>query len=354
MDELYNRCISLVTMITIDGSFGEGGGQILRSSLGLSLVTGKAFGITRIRSGRRKPGLLRQHLTALKAAGEISRAHVQGDTLGSQAFTFTPQKTYPGAYHFAVGTAGSATLVLQTILPALLIADGESKITVEGGTHNSFAPPFDFLEKSFLQLINRMGPEVTATIQRYGFYPAGGGKFSVTIRPAKTLSQFQLLERGKIQRRKVTGIVSKIPLKIARDEVNMILQKLSWNKNDGFALEVESPGPGNAVMIEVASEHVTEVFIGFGERKKPRKKVASEAIAQYKHYINADVPVGKNLADQLLIPMAMAGGGAFRTCEPSLHTKTNIEVITQFLDVDIQCVQLEDSIWEITVKSAKT
>lgn len=340
-------------MITIDGSFGEGGGQILRTSLGLSLVTAKAFRITHIRAGRKKPGLLRQHLTALKAAAEISNASVRGDTPGSQELMFKPESIYPGTYYFAVGTAGSATLVLQTILPALLMADGESNITLEGGTHNPFAPPFDFLAKAFLPLINRMGPTVTAIIHTYGFYPVGGGKFSVRIQPTNKLLSLQLLERGDIQHRKVTGIVSKIPLTIAQDEVDMILRKLSWNKDEGSALEVDSPGPGNAVMIEVESEYVTEVFIGFGARRKPRKKVASEAIAQYRQYIDAGVPVGKRLADQLLIPLAMAGGGTFRTLEPTLHTKTNIEVIKLFLEVDIRCRQIEQDMWEIRLTKNK-
>ncbi len=160
-------------MITIDGSYGEGGGQILRTSLALSLVTGKPFSIRNIRAGRKKPGLMRQHLTAVNAAAEIGQAAIEGNRIGSQAFTFEPEMIKPGNFHFAIGSAGSCTLVFQTILPALLTAGEPSEIILEGGTHNPFAPPFDFLEKAFLPVINRMGPKVAAVLEKPGFYPAG-------------------------------------------------------------------------------------------------------------------------------------------------------------------------------------
>src|SRR5262245_8861795 len=165
-------------MLIIDGSFGEGGGQILRTALGLSLVTGVPFRIEKIRAGRQKPGLMRQHLTAVNAAAQVGQAEVIGASVGSQELTFTPGKISPGDYTFAVGTAGSATLVLQTVLPALLTAAQPSFLTLEGGTHNPHAPPFDFLARAFLPLIGRMGPSVTATLIRPGFYPAGGGQFT--------------------------------------------------------------------------------------------------------------------------------------------------------------------------------
>src|SRR5262249_21779317 len=151
------------SMITIDGSFGEGGGQILRTSLALSLVTGQPFHIEKIRAGRKQPGLLRQHLTAVKAAAQISQAQVEGEKIGSTQLTFAPGSLMAGEYAFAVGTAGSATLVLQTILPALLRANAPSRLTLEGGTHNPFAPPFNFLTKAFLPLIRRMGARVETT-----------------------------------------------------------------------------------------------------------------------------------------------------------------------------------------------
>jgi RNA 3'-terminal phosphate cyclase (ATP) len=174
-------------LIEIDGSFREGGGQILRTSLALSLVTGQAFHIRNIRAARRKPGLLRQHLTAVNAAAEIGQAKVEGAALASRELVFHPGDVAAGRYHFVVGSAGSATLVLQSILPALIVASGPSKIVLEGGTHNPHAPPFDYLQKTFLPILNRMGPTITATLERPGFYPAGGGKFMVTIKPARRL-----------------------------------------------------------------------------------------------------------------------------------------------------------------------
>src|SRR5436305_3346353 len=186
-------------MLTIDGSEGEGGGQILRTSLALSLVTGQPFRMERIRAKRQKPGLLKQHLTAVEAAKTVGCAEVEGAALSSQTLEFRPGPVTPGNYRFAVGTAGSATLVLQTLLPALLTAAGHSTPTLEGGTHNPMAPPFDFLQKSFMPLIHRMGPSVELKLRRPGFYPAGGGQFHARIEPVKKLSRLDLFDRGSVR-----------------------------------------------------------------------------------------------------------------------------------------------------------
>lgn len=338
-------------MIFIDGSFGEGGGQILRTSLALSLLAGKAFEIRNIRSGRRKPGLMRQHLTALEAAQKIGNAQVQGGHIGSGTVIFVPGPVQPGYWHFSVGTAGSCTLVLQTVLPALLTADGESELLLEGGTHNPFAPPFDFLSKTFLPLVNRMGPEVTATLFRPGFYPAGGGKFRVSVRPCQKLTHLHLAERGKILRQSARAIVAKLPRHIAQRELGMIQKKLSWPSECLHIEEAEdSHGPGNVLCAEVESEQVTEIFTGFGERGVTAEKVAGKVVRAVQEYLSADVPVGPHLADQLLIPMAMAGGGSFRTVAPSLHTTTNMEIIRKFLDADFHAEQLASGAWEIRVQ----
>ncbi len=321
-------------MITIDGSQGEGGGQVLRSALALSLVTGRPFAIERIRAGRAKPGLLRQHLTAVEAAAGVGQATVGGAAMGSTSLTFTPGPVRAGDYHFAVGTAGSATLVLQTVLPALLCADGPSNLRLEGGTHNPFAPPFDFLARAFLPLVNRQGPTVTATLIRPGFYPAGGGEFHVSIAPAARLAPLALLDRGRTVRMVATARVAHLPLTIAERELGVIGRKLGLPAKALVAEEIEtSRGPGNVVVIEVESEHVTEIFTGFGERGVPAETVAQRAAQQARKYLSDDIPVGEHLADQLLIPLALAGGGAFRTRELSRHAETNIEVIQRFLDV---------------------
>ncbi len=339
-------------MITIDGSLGEGGGQILRSSLALSLVTGQPFRIEKIRAGRRNPGLLRQHLTAIKAATEIGQAEVAGDVMGSQQLTFTPGKIQAGDYAFAVGTAGSATLVLQTVLPALLVGAGETTtLTLEGGTHNPFAPPFDFLVKAFLPIINRMSAGVTARIERYGFYPAGGGKFVVSIDPAAQLRPLEMLERGPITAQAARARVAYLPLDIAERELALIARKLDL---PGESLHSEtiktSPGPGNVVTVELTSQHVTEVFTGFGERGVSAKAVANSVVKEARAYLAAEVVAGEHLADQLLLPFALAGAGAFTTMPLSRHSTTNIEVIQKFLTVKFDVTTLHNQAVRVEVK----
>ncbi len=324
-------------MIIIDGSQGEGGGQILRSSLALSLVTGRPFTITNIRAGRKKPGLMRQHLTAVNAATEVGQAKATGAALRSTELTFEPGEVRPGEYHFAVGTAGSATLVLQTVLPTLLCAAGRSTLRLEGGTHNPWAPPFDFLVKSFLPLVNRMGPAVNATLVRPGFYPAGGGEFHVTVTPAANLAPIELLDRGDVKKVTATAKVAHLPRNIAERELRVIGGKLGLSEDDLVVEEVaDSRGPGNVVTIEVECEHLTEVFTGFGERQVPAETVADKVTQQARRYLSKGAAVGEYLTDQLLIPLALAGGGAFRTLGLSRHAQTNIEVIKAFLDVEFE------------------
>jgi len=336
-------------MITIDGSSGEGGGQILRTSLALALVTGKPFRVQRIRANRSNPGLQRQHLTAVQAAAEVGQAHVDGAVLKSQQIAFTPQGVRPGEYHFRIGTAGSATLVLQTVLPALIVAEGPSRLVLEGGTHNIYAPPFDFLQQAFLPLLGRMGPRVEATLERFGFYPAGGGRLSVAVEPRPRLQPIELVDRGKVVRRRARGIVSRLPRHIAEREVDTALRKLSWPGDCGSVEEVDSPGPGNVLILEIQCEHLTEVFTGFGQRGVTAEKVAAGAAREARRYLEAGVPVGEHLADQLLLPLALAGGGRFRTLAPTPHATTNIATLSHFLETNITTAEVEKDVWEIGV-----
>ncbi|MEW6366340.1 MAG: RNA 3'-terminal phosphate cyclase [Acidobacteriota bacterium] len=337
-------------MMTIDGSAGEGGGQILRTSLALSLVTGKPFKIERIRAGRKKPGLMRQHLTAVRAAAEVGGADVEGDAIGSMQLTFAPSRTRSGDFHFAVGTAGSCTLVLQTVLPALLVAGGASDILLEGGTHNPFAPPFDFLAKAFLPIVNRMGARVDASLERPGFYPAGGGRMRVSVQPGGKLTRVDLTERGEIRRRMARAAVAMLPRSIGERELRVAQEKLSWPRECYQVTEVdESIGPGNVFTIEIESEHVTELFTGFGEKGQPAETVAGDVVREVREYLAAGVPVGRHLADQLLIPMALAGGGCFRTLELTRHTTTNIEIVRRFLDVEITVSPVAPAVCEVEI-----
>ncbi len=322
-------------MIRIDGSSGEGGGQILRSSLGLSLATGKAFRIENIRAKRERPGLLRQHLTAVLAASEVGGAQVEGAALGSKTLTFIPGTVRPGKHRFVIGTAGSSTLVFQTILPALMLASGPSQITIEGGTHNQAAPPFDFLEKCFLPVINRLGPKVRVNLERYGFYPAGGGSFNATVEPCERLSPTDLIERGEITRRSVVAIVANLSPGIARREIETVAHLLNWDKEYMQIVETRnSVGPGNVVLIEVGtSTGMAELFCGFGRLGASAESVATEAVKEARTYIASEAAVGEHLADQLLLPFALAGGGAFTASKLNRHARTNMDVVSTFLPV---------------------
>ena len=337
-------------MITIDGSQGEGGGQILRSALALSLITGKPFRIENIRARRKKPGLMRQHLTAVNAAVEVGAARVAGNAIGSPELTFTPTALGSGQYHFAVGTAGSCTLVLQTILPALILAGGPSEILLEGGTHNPAAPPFDFLAGAFLPLLNRMGPSVKATLERPGFYPAGGGRMRVRVTPARKLVPLHLLERGAVVGCTARATVARLPRSIAERELAVVKEKLAWGDDCLNVGETpDSSGPGNVLVLTVASEQVTEVFTGFGEFGVSAETVAGRTVKEVREYLASGVPVGRHLADQLLLPLALAGSGAFCTLSPTAHTTTNIEVLRLFLDLDVKVEQQDEQRWVVSM-----
>jgi RNA 3'-terminal phosphate cyclase (ATP) len=321
-------------MIEIDGSSGEGGGQILRTSLALSLVTGQPFRLRKVRANRQRPGLQRQHLAAVEAAQRVGNGDVEGAHLGSSELTFKPGKVLPGDYEFPVGTAGSSTLVLQTILPALLQLRERSTIRVQGGTHNPLAPPFEFLERSFLPLLEKMGAEVSANLERHGFYPAGGGKCSFDVKPATELKPLVLLNRGELVQTKATAVISRLPASVAQRELAVVKQKTGWT--DLHVQQVTSAGPGNVLLLEAQFENVTELVAGFGERGLPAEKVAESAGNEMLSYLEADAPIGEYLADQLLLPLALARGGTFRTLPLSSHTRTNIETIKKFLPVRIE------------------
>ncbi len=333
-------------MLTIDGSQGEGGGQILRTALALSLVTGTPFRVERIRARRDRPGLMRQHLTAVDAAAAVGGAEAEGATLGSPALVFRPGSVKPGQHGFAIGSAGSTGLVLQTLLPALLTASGPSTITLEGGTHNPGAPPFDFLARVFLPLIGRMGPRVEAVLERPGFYPAGGGRCTFRITPATRLMPLTLLERGAIVRRRARALVARLPRQIADRELAVVRSGLGWSEDELSAAVVDGAarGPGNVLLLELESEHVTELFTGFGERGVRAETVAEGAVQETRRYLAAGVPVGLHLADQLVVPLALAGGGTLRTTALSSHARTNLDVVRAFLPVPITVTGERDDV----------
>lgn len=336
-------------MIHIDGSKGEGGGQVLRTSLTLSLVTGKAFTITKIRAGRKKPGLLRQHLTALRAAQTVGAAEVTGDSMQSTEISFKPNGIFPGHYHFAVGTAGSAGLVLQTVLPALMIASEKSVLTLEGGTHNMASPPFEFLRDSFAPVLAQIGPELDLVLERPGFFPAGGGRYQATITP-KSLKSIQIMDRGAVKSIEALAMVSKISGNVAEREVTRLKELLPLKAENLHIRGVKNAlGPGNVLLLQIKSDAVTETISGFGQRNVSAEGVAEMVAEEAQTYLDHGAPIGEHLADQLLVPMAIAGGGQFRTGKPSMHLTTNIETIKNFLDVPIAVAETSENDYTVTI-----
>jgi RNA 3'-terminal phosphate cyclase (ATP) len=343
-------------MLTLDGSTGEGGGQILRSALALSVITGRPFRITNIRANRDRPGLRRQHLTAVRAAAAISRATVEGDAIDSRELSFTPGPVVPGEYTFDIGSAGSATLVLQTVLPPLIVSDVSSMLTLHGGTHNPGGPPMDFLEKSFLPVINRMGAKVEVVMQRPGFAPRGGGRFTVSIDPpsGRKIRPVDILQRGAIRRRKARAVVAAIPRGVAERELGVVAKRLGWATHEQEAVELPVEfGPGNVITLEVEGESVTEVFTGIGQRGIRAEAVAEQAVAEAERYLaGPDVPVGDCLADQLLLPFALAGGGSYRTLALTRHSATNIGTIRTFLPTQVLTTEEPGGAVRVEVRAA--
>ena len=239
---------------------------------------------------------------------------------------------------------------MQTILPALALAREKSKLVLQGGTHNPQAPTFEFLADAYLPLVRQMGPAVRAVLHRPGFYPAGGGKMEVSIEPVDSLTPFDLLKRGPIHERRVTARVAHLPLHIAEREVNTLAEKLRWDRTC-FRIEelTDVDGPGNVVIVELLAEHVTEVFSGFGQKGVSAEAVARRLGNEVTEYLKAEVPVGRHLADQLVLLMAIANRGAFRTLSPSSHLTTQIEVIRHFLGPRVRLAPQAEGSWLVEV-----
>jgi RNA 3'-terminal phosphate cyclase (ATP) len=324
-------------MITLDGSQGEGGGQILRTALALSAVTGTPFEITGIRARRAKPGLMRQHLVSVRAAAAICGAQVTGGELGSTALRFVPGSVRGGNYPFDIGSAGSTLLVAQTILPPLLRSGQESAVTLVGGTHNPFAPSFPFVEGAFLPLLDRMGFLCRMRLEKAGFYPAGGGRCLMDVGSRQGRAPLVLESVPATRRIGARVCVVGLDLEIAQREMAALGQELPLDA--GSSLIDRCPGAigiGNTVHVTVEMDGYSEVFTAHGERGVPAEAVAANAAAQAKTFLASGAAVGEHLADQLLLPMALAAGGSFTTHVLSTHTQ--IRVMETFVG---NCVRTE-------------
>jgi RNA 3'-terminal phosphate cyclase (ATP) len=340
-------------MHLIDGSLGEGGGQILRTSLALSAITGIPVTIEHIRAKRPKPGLQRQHLVAVLAAAQVCGGQVDGAELHSRKIIFYPQQPQSGDYHFSIGSAGSATLVLQTIMPILAQACGTSQITISGGTHNGMAPPVEFLTDSLFPLLYRVGFGVSATLERHGFYPAGGGKLRAVIHAGQSTTPLLLTERGKPISQRAQVLIANLPSHVAMREAQALKHALHWSHAEVDEVEVDADGPGNAIIISRQFSNVTQVCSAFGEIRKSSERVASEATKPLKRLDKHNAPVCEHLADQLLLPLALGIGGQFRTVKPSDHTTTNAAVIAQFLGERVKCEEIAADDYLISVRGSR-
>ncbi|WP_176256866.1 RNA 3'-terminal phosphate cyclase [Derxia lacustris] len=327
-------------MIEIDGSAGEGGGQILRSALSLAMCTGQPVRVTAIRARRSRPGLMRQHLACVQAAQAICDATVEGAQAGSCAVSFAPGAVRGGEYRFAIGTAGSCLLLLQTLLPPLLLATEPSRLLLSGGTHNPMAPPYHFVERAFAPLLRRLGAGIELKIHRHGFFPAGGGEIEVAVWPPAALLPFDLTERGALREAFGEALVAAVPRQVARRELDALARAFGWSEAQ---LQIPSlranEGPGNAVLATFACEHVTELFTGFGEKAVSAERVAGEVVAQARAWLASGAALGPQLADQIALPLALAvvasGRAASFTCsEVTPHARSNFAVIERFLPID--------------------
>ncbi|MGH7598957.1 MAG: RNA 3'-terminal phosphate cyclase [bacterium] len=338
-------------MIQIDGRLGEGGGQILRTALSLSAATGKPFRIVNIRKKRSKPGLRHQHLACVNAAAEISGAKCKGNVLQSLTLEFLPETIQPGNYFFNIPTAGSSMQVIQTVLPILSFAPAPSVVTVRGGTHNPGAPPYEFFRDSFLPLLRQIGFSAEVQIRKHGFYPVGGGEVVATIQQQTACEpKFSLHQRGEPDTADGEILLSWLPAAIAERERDAMQQRLGWAAAKIKIIEItDSPGPGNVVMIRVRYGTYTYLFTAFGQRGKPAEQVATEACDAFLSFRLSKAVMDEHLANQVLLYLALNGGGSFTTPGISLHTKTNIEVIKRFLDNKINVRKKDDGCFEIQV-----
>jgi RNA 3'-phosphate cyclase len=327
-------------MIELDGSMGEGGGQILRTSLALSLITGQPFRLRKIRAGRPKPGLQPQHLMSVRAAASIGQAKISGDAISSRELVFEPGAVQPGKYRFAIGTAGATGLVLHTIyLPLAWKAAGPSELVLEGGTHVSTSPCFHFLQTTWRAWMERLGLHLTLKMNRTGFYPRGGGQVEAVIQPCQRIRGLTITKREPFTHATGFGAVAGLPEHIAQRQARRAKYRLRENGIEAEIVEETwSGGPGSVLAIIFDLAPVPTLLFGLGARGKPAEKVADEAVSQALAYAKSDEPVDPHSADQIVLPLALSEEASeFRVSEVTQHLITNITVIEHFISRDIVC-----------------
>jgi RNA 3'-phosphate cyclase len=327
-------------MIALDGSEGEGGGQILRSALALSILTRKPFKLTNIRANRRPPGLRPQHLMSVKAAAEICSARYKGGSVGSSSLTFEPGELTAGRYRFDIGTAGATGLVIQTVaLPLVLLGKEPSEVVVTGGTHVSTSPCYHYLETTWAAYLRKMNVEVELTMTRPGFYPRGGGEVRAIIRPCREVYPLRLTKCPELTTAGGFSAVAGLPTGIAERQAKRLTHRMKQAGVESHVPEEEwAGGPGTVAALVFRQAPVPTLFFGIGERGKPAESVADAAADQAVAYRNAKEPVDPHAADQIVLPLAFAPGASeYRTTEVTRHLTTNVGTIRRFVDRDIVC-----------------
>ena len=333
-------------MIEIDASFGEGGGQILRSALALSAITGQAMQLTRIRARRPQPGLKPQHLKAVEAAARISAAHVEGASPGSQSLRFEPGELKSGQYGFDIGTAGSVSLLLQTLCLPLSFAGGPSGLTLTGGTHVPWSPCFHYLQWQWLPYLAEAGYHVACRFERAGFYPRGGGVLHATVAPARPHTPLRLTRRGRLLRIRGLSAVGRLDRSIAERQRRQAVDRLH---DLGVPLEIEvmevpAVSPGTFIVLLAEFEGGRCCASALGARHKRAERVADEAVEELRADIASGGAIDAWLADQLLLPLAFVPERSeLSVSRISQHLRSNAELLGYFLSV---AVEIEGEIGE--------
>jgi len=326
--------------IYIDGSLGEGGGQILRTSLALAALLGRPVRIDNIRANRSQPGLKTQHLAGVLALARITDAEVQGAHKHSTGLEFMPRTIRGGRYRFEISTAGASSMLLSAILPALLFARQPSEITITGGTHVPFSPPFHYLDKVFLPALRKLGGGVELELVRWGFYPKGGGEIRARVTPCQGLKGSKLTQRGDLLNIQFSACSSShLPEHIAQREIGQASKNLLGYsaRMKTKSLTCQSYSPGNFVFLEAEYEHSAAGFSALGKRGRPAEEVAEEACRTFWDFENTGATVDSHLADQIILYLALAQGESHVITEKATgHLLTNIDIIRKFLPVDIR------------------
>ena len=325
-------------MIAIDGSEGEGGGQILRSALSLSILTGKPFKLTNIRANRRPPGLRPQHLMSVKAAAEICSARYKGGSVGSSSLYFEPGDLKAGRYRFDIGTAGATGLVIHTVaLPLALLGKEPSEVVVTGGTHVKTSPCYHYLETTWAAYLRKMNVEVELEMVRPGFYPRGGGEVRAVVRPCREVYPLRLMKCPELTTAGGFSAVAGLPTGIAERQAKRLAHRMKQVEIESHIPVQEWPsGPGTVSAVVFRQAPVPTLFFGIGERGKPAESVADDAADQAVAFLKAKEPVDAHAADQIVLPLAFAPGASeYRTAEVTQHLTTNIGTIRRFVDREI-------------------